>query len=167
MAALAALAAAAVGAGASIYQGYQQAEAAKAQATSAKASADVNAILTRSGEADAFARGEQDAAKIRRNAKRITGAQRAALAAQGLDPDAGSGLELQKDTAALAAADVLTVRNNAWREAFGYRAQEIDITARGRYAQISGNATARASLLTGGLQAAQYGFRGGYEYLKG
>lgn len=164
MAALTALlaGAAVVGAGASLAGGYQQSQAAKAQAAAASANAEVNARLSGVAAADAIARGESDAARVKRNAKRITGAQRAALAAQGLNPDAGSGLDLQQDTAALSAVDALTVRNNAWREAWGYKVQGVSSTAQGKYAEIAGGAQARASLLTGGLEAVQYGLKAGY-----
>ena len=154
--------AAVVGAGASLAGGYAQSQAFKAQAESAKSTAEVNTRLSNMAADDAIARGEKDAAKVKRNARRVVGAQRAALAAQGLDPDAGSGLDLQEDTAALSAVDALTVRNNAWREAFGFRVQAVDATARGRFAEISGNASSRSSILTGGLEATRYGLQAGY-----
>lgn len=167
MAALSALiaSAAVVSAGASLATGYQQSQVAKAEATAAKGTAEVNTLLSNVAAEDAIARGEKDAAAIKRNARRLTGAQRAAMAAQGLDPDAGSGLDLQLDTAALSAADALTTRNNAWREAWGYRVQAVDATAKGQFAEIAGNAKSRASILTGGLDAAAYGLKGGYGYL--
>ncbi len=164
MAALSALLATATLAsvGASLAGGYQQANAARAKAAADAGAAEVNATLAGVAADDAIARGEKDAAAVKRNAKRLTGSQRAAMAANGVDPDAGSGLDIQLDTAKLSSADALTVRNNAWREAWGYRVQGINATAAGRYANISGEATAKASILSGGLEATAYGLKGGY-----
>lgn len=168
MAALSALmaTAAVVAAGTSLANGYAQQQAALGNAAAQKGTADVNARLSTVAADDAIARGEKDAAKIKANARRITGSQRAAMAAQGLDPDVGSGLDLQTDTAVLSSADAATVRNNAWREAWGYRVEAVNATAAGRYAEISGNAAARASILTGSLEATRYGLQAGY-YAKG
>jgi hypothetical protein len=151
-----------VGLGATIYGSYEQSQALKAKASFDKNQADINAKVSLAAADDAIARGEADAAKVKRTARRITGAQRALLAAQGLNPDEGSGLDLQTDTAALSSADVATVRGNAWREAWGLRVQAANYTAGGQFAGEAGSRAARASILSGGLESVQYGIKAGY-----
>jgi hypothetical protein len=156
-----------VGMAASIYGTYQQSEALKSKATFDKTQADINAKVSMAAADDAIVRGEKDAAKIKTDARRLTGAQRAAMAASGINPDEGSGLDIQSDTAALSAADALTVRNNAWREAWGLRVQAANYTAGGQFASSAGNNAARASIISGGLQTAQYGLKAGYHWNRG
>lgn len=59
----------------------------------------------------------------------VIGAQRAVAAAHGLDVNSGSPALLQEDAAALGHLDALTIRNNADREAYGYRSQATNFGA--------------------------------------
>ena len=70
----------------------------------------------------------------------IIGAQRAGLAANGLTVDAGSGLDLQNDAAALGGLAIAEIRSNAGRQASGYRIQGLNAADEAGVASIRGDA---------------------------
>ena len=80
------------------------------------------------------------------------GEQRVALAAQGIDIDQGSALEIQLQTAEFVSQDALTISNNAWREAWGFRAEANSLRFQGQFAQLAASSKARSTLITGGLK---------------
>lgn len=82
--------------------------------------ADRNA-KNETAKADVAARIGMEAEERRRMLTRTqVGAQRATLAANGIDPDSGTGLELQEQTVGFGETDAATIRYNAMREAWGY-----------------------------------------------
>jgi len=99
-------------------------------------------------------RGRDESDEALTKAKLLIGRQRAKLAAQGIEIDSGSALDIQLETAELGAVDSLTIRNNAFREASGYRIQAIDFRNRAAFSRIAASTGARNTLLTGGLTAA-------------
>jgi len=107
-------------AGAGISQGAFQlsssiasAEANKAQTQFEQQQLNFNSKLADLNADDAIRRGKKEAGKIQVQTRQKIGSQRAALAAQGLDPDVDSGALLQEDTQVFGALDELEVRNNA------------------------------------------------------
>lgn len=151
----------------SLAQGYVQKEAYKAKGDYEQAMGEINARRAEFQAEDSIKRGERDAAKVKKEGKRLRGAQRAAMAAQGIEVNDGSALAIQEDTAALAAEDATTVKNNAWREAWGFKVQASDYRAAGRMAKMAARREGRTSFLTGGMQAASYGLQGYGQYQKG
>lgn len=139
---------------------YNQGQAQRQQGKHQQQVLEQNSRLAQLQAEDSIRRGDKEAAQVRKQASKIEGAQRAALAAQGLDVDMGSALDIQMETAELGALDALTVKNNAWREAWGYKTQAIDLSTQGRMANIGSKAARQQTLLTGGLQAAQIGMTG-------
>jgi hypothetical protein len=105
---------------------------------------------------DALARGRDLEGRLRLKGKQLIGTQRVRLAAQGIDVTRGSALDVQADTAAELERDIITVRNNAAREAWGYRVQVVDSRFRGEVAQTEAKYGALESLVTGGSRAAQF-----------
>ena len=87
---------------------------------------------------DAIKRGELQAKRVREAGKKIVGAQRAALAAQGIELDSGTALDIQEETAAFTEMDALTVKMNAYREAWGYKIESANYLAKSQYADIAG-----------------------------
>jgi hypothetical protein len=110
----------------------------------------------------------REVGKVKRRAGQVRGAQRAAAAAQGIDVGDGSAQQLQDETEAISEQDMLTVKTNVWREAFGYKKQAAEYRHQGTMAQLETRFKANAlrsqadatrfggwaSLLTGGLGAA-------------
>lgn len=111
---------------------------------------------------DAIRRGDSEARKVRKAGKQIIGSQRAALAAQGIEIDSGSALDIQGDTAYLSEMDALTIKNNAAREAWGYKMDALQSGYQGQMAQYAAQNKARSTLLTGGLGFASGMMDGAY-----
>jgi hypothetical protein len=112
--AIAAAAAAGVGAAGSIISGVGQYSAAKAQAKADRQ----NASLAR-------AQGESEAALIRERARRLSGQNRAAIGASGVDIS-GSFLEALEDSNINAELDAQTALWNRKAETSNYRARAAD-----------------------------------------
>jgi hypothetical protein len=146
---------------------YAQAGAADAQADFQKSQANTNAVYAEMQGADAIKRGDKEARALKGQGKKLIGSQRAAAAAQGIEVDSGSALDTQEDTAGLVAEDALTIKNNAWREAWGYKVQASNYQGQGAMAGLAAKNTSRSSLVTGGLIAAGKVGEAAYQYKKG
>lgn len=162
--ALAALGTQAVGGAANAYT---QSRAISAQGGYQKQLLETNARIAEINAADALRRGERLATEQKRAGRRLVGEQRVALAAQGVEIDSGSALQLQEETAGLAAQEALTTRNNAWREAWGYKTEALAANTQGRMAEIGARNESRQTLLTGGLEFIRSGLAAGYYYKQG
>lgn len=127
---------------------------------------NLNAKMADFQGADAIRRGEKDAKEVLRASKGAIGAQRAAIAAQGIEVDSGSAVDIQGDTAAAAAEAALKIKNNAWREAWGYKVQALEASSKGEFAGLSASSNAAQTILTGGSQAIGYGIKA-WAYGKG
>lgn len=106
---------------------------------------------------DAERLGEDEAMRVRRRASAVTAAQRAGMAAQGVDLGVGSAADIRAETDFLAKLDEITVRNNAARQAWGYRVQADDQRLRGRLMRNEGDAAGFQTLL--GAARGYYGYR--------
>ncbi len=104
---------------------------------------------------DALDRGRQAEGRHRVEVRRTIGAQRARIAASGVDISAAdsSAMDLFADTARLGELDALTIRNNAAREAWGFKTQAVDLRARGDIAKMEGKYAAVGTLLSTGGKA--------------
>ena len=150
--------------GLAINQAIQQSKAIKAQAKYQQQMADTNAKMAELQGSEALRRGEKEAQQIKKQGQRVIGAQRVALAAQGINLDEGTALELQQDTAQQAARDAVTTRNNAYREAWGYKVEALNQTTQGKFIGASAKSQSYNTLMTGGLQALGYGVQGAQNY---
>jgi hypothetical protein len=98
--------------------------------------------------------GEKDAQSKAMQVRKLMGRQRAVAAAQGIEVSDGSALDIQAETAGLGALDIVTIRNNAWKQAWGYRVNAADMQSQARFTRVAGKYNARSTLLTGGMNAA-------------
>lgn len=103
-----------------------------------------NAGLADMQAADAIARGREAELKVRGDSRQLVGAQRAALAAQGIAIDSGSAADVIENDAMMGELDALTVRNNARRAAWGFNVQGEQYRAQGELARAVGRNTAKA-----------------------
>lgn len=161
---MAAMSALAIGAAMGFMQiagSYSKSKAEELQGDWEKSLNEHNARLAEMDSQDALERGERDATELKRQSKRLIGSQRVALAAQGLELDDGTALQLQTDTAEQAELDAITTRNNAWREAWGYRAQAQESRNRGAMAYSAAMTGARNTMISG-YTAAAGSFAEGY-----
>lgn len=118
----------AAGAGVSAMGAYRQSEATKAGYEYQSAVNRNNAIIAEWQAQDALQRGQTAEQRQRLKAAQLKGSQRAALAARGVALDEGSPLAILQDTEFMAEQDALTIRDNAAREAWGYRTQSRNYT---------------------------------------
>lgn len=120
---------------------------------------DQNAGFADLQATDAIERGELDAKKMKRKTEQVIGAQRTSLAAQGVDVNKGSALDVQADAAYLGELDVQTIKSNAAKEAYGYRVQASDYRNRGKVAKREGEFGAFTTILgsAGSVLLAKYG----------
>lgn len=141
------IAATALAAG-TVYNAYGQYQTGKYNAAVAKE----NAKLAEISAQDAVTRGEADVSQYRTQINQLRGRQRAAIGSANLELS-GSPLDLLVDTATVGELDVQTIRNNAARDAFGFRTQGLNYRAQGRLDRFAGNAGATGTLLTGAAQS--------------
>ena len=101
--------------------------------------------------ADAVSRGEVGVDAQNRKTAQVIGTQTAALAGQGTDLS-GSERDILGDTAAAGKLDALTIRNNAAREAWGYKVQGVNMESNAALSAAKGQTSMlgpAASLLSG------------------
>ena len=118
---------------------------------------EFNAKLAELNAQDAMRRGEKEAKKIRKQTKQVVGAQRAALAAQGIDVDVDTGADIQESAEVIGRLDEETVRTNARKEAFGLKVAAEDLRGQAGLTRFAAKSKARTSLLTGGIGALGFG----------
>lgn len=165
-------------------QGQQAEQAGIHQAAAANSEADLqdyNAKVADLQANDAIVRGAEQESRLRTQVRGAIGTQRAGFAASNIDVGFGSAVDVQADAAYLGELDALTVRNNAAREAWGYKVSAEDLRRRaqiarkegvyleaaGHQAATTGNIAAAGTLIggTGSLLKAKYGFdRAGERY---
>lgn len=133
-----------------------QHQAAKAR----KKLAEYRATVARYQADDAIARGEMAVRRSRVRGRQLTSTARASLAGQGVDLGIGSAVDVEADIAYLTKFDEIIIRNNAAREAWGYRVQAAEGGYQGRLAQREGELGAVTTILGGAsrLALAKYGF---------
>jgi hypothetical protein len=142
-----ALAATAVGGGVAAYGQYQQGQTAKQVGRN-------NQIMAEYAAQDAQVRGEEQAQAARRRGDAIKGAQRARMAASGLDLGVGTTAELQDQTDFFSQGDQETARFNAKRDAWSLRAGGQQARAQGDASASQGNLQAFGTALTTAGQVA-------------
>lgn len=154
-------------AGVSLTQAVFQAQAAEQQAKFQSDIAGINAKLAEGQAEDAITRGNSEAGRAINKARRVAGSQRLAAAAQGLNIAVGSPAEAARDTETMGAIDAMTIKNNAVREAYGYRMEAINTRLNARSGQIAARQEAFNTILTGGVRAATYGYEAYEKYKSG
>lgn len=133
--------------------GFMQASAMREQGEFQARQYESNARIAELEAADAEARGSKEAAQVRRKGEQVQGAQRASFAAQGVDVNSGSAADLQAETAYLTKQDEITVTNNAWREAWGYKVQASNYRGQGAMTRAGARNQAANTILTAGIGA--------------
>lgn len=109
---------------------------------------------------DALLIGDETANRSALQSRQLTSAQRVSQAASGVDTSSGSAAAVISSDQRLGAMDVLTIKNNAAREALGLRKQADLVRMGGRNAAAGFNNQATGSLLSGA--ASLYGIYDAY-----
>lgn len=135
--------------GGAVIGGYSAYASGQAQGAMADAQSKYNKWQAQ----DALARGVEEADARRTAVRMLLGTQRAAFGANGVVGNTGSALLTQLDTAYQGELDMMRVRNNAAREAFGYKTESRLSRTRGSMARSAGRYGAMGTILTGGADA--------------
>jgi len=143
-------------------QTFSQYNAVKSQGEYQKNVYETNARFANVQAEDAIRRGDKNSESHLKQVRALIGGQRATLAAQNVEIDSGSPLAVQMDTAGIGALDALEIRNNAWRESWGFKVQSADFQSKARFAMLEARNKANNTLLTGGLQALNSGLNMAY-----
>lgn len=161
---MAAASLAVVMAGSSIASAYGQASAIKMQNRFQQQQLRFNQQLSNMQAEDAIQRGEQAASQHAKKVKEVVGQQRTAMAAQGINLDEGTALDIQEQTYQYGMQDAMTIKNNAYQEAWGYKVNSLNMATEAQFKNIAAKSQARNTLLVGGLQALSYGAQGYASY---
>lgn len=113
-----------------------------------------NQTVAEANAKNAIAVGDTRADAKQEQTAQMLGAERAGLAASGVELDSGSALRLQEDTSRLGAIDTGTIRNNAAREAYTYRVQAQNFGMAKSQDQDAGTLDAFGSVLSGASSVA-------------
>lgn len=112
------------------YQATKQASAAQSNALRYQADVDANNQIIQERLAnDAVERGKEEERLHRIKIGQLKGQQINAFAKNGVAVDSGSPLDVLSDTAMIGELEALTIRNNAEREAYGYRVNAMNYGA--------------------------------------
>jgi hypothetical protein len=122
-----------------------------------KAVANENAKIAEQSGALALQRGAAEAGIRRMKAGQEIGQARAQLGTTGIALESGGGLEAIADARMMSELDVETVKNNAAREAWGYKVGAMNSRAQGELALTSSRYGAASTLLGTAAQAASMG----------
>ena len=68
---------------------------------------------------------------------------------------------MQTSTAAVGALDSLNIRNNAWRQSWGYQVEATNDTYAGQFAEMGADNSADNTMLTAGMNFASSGLKAG------
>jgi len=95
----------------------------------------------------------------RQKTQRIIAAQKAAMGSSGIDIGSGSFGKLLDDSYMLGEQDARTIRDNAAKQAWGYRIGAQNTLMQGDMARRAGSANAAGSLLTGAGKTFGYAYQ--------
>lgn len=137
----------------------QQASAARQQGEYEAAVANNNAKVAQQQAENERQIGNIEEEQHRRRVRQALGAQRAALAANGIDTTSGTALDLQTETAQFGEEDALTIRANAARKAWGYEVEAGNYKAQAIGAKARAKNTAMGSYLGGAANLAGLGYQ--------
>lgn len=118
-----------VGGGFSMFGAASKASAASASANYAAAVANNNSILAKRNADAAEQSGLVQSQTNDMKYRALGGKQKAAAAANGVDVNSGSPLDVRTSTAEMGRLDTLTILNNASKTAGGYLAQAMNFDA--------------------------------------
>ena len=159
------------GTGAAIFGAVQGAigsfYSAKMQANNLKFQSQMAALNARAAESQAqsiLAAGEREVGQVTMRAGKIKSAQKAAMAANGIDIGVGSAAEVQATTDLTKELEALTIDSNATRAAAAARVGAVNATGQSLMAgaasrSISAFSAGASSLITGASTVANQWFR--------
>ena len=144
--------------------GFQQAQAARAAGNANAQIAENNARLAEQQAHDTQVLAVRDQQQSAWRTRALLGQQKVAAAANGLDMDIGTPLDLMAETAMFGKADEDAIGMDAARKAWGFQAEALNYRNQGAQARWGGKAQSNATILStmGSLAGQAYtGFQNG------
>lgn len=126
----------------------------------------VNEKLAAENKRQVLAAGDVEAGQAALAGKQEIAQQRVHQAATGADVSSGSAANLQGDTLWQSEQNQTTIKNNAWRRAWGYDVEGEKYGLEASMSQLASANKQQNTLLTGGMQAVDYGMRAYSSYQK-
>lgn len=142
-------------AGVQLFGAYAQSETMKAEGAYQQRMSRINARRSEMMADEILKKGEEEAKDYGKKVKELTGSQKASMAAQGIDLGFGTALEVVETTEIQGAENVQRIKNNAFREAMGYKTKAADERMAGDLGKKLSDTKANLTFLAGGLQAVQ------------
>lgn len=134
--------------------GWAGSRVASARAGYQRQAAEINLDFAKMQGANVRERGEKAARKTEAQGRRIQGAQRAALAGQGVEVNSGSAADVQVETEVLSKLDANEIRTSAWMQAWGIEANADNEFAASNVAANALDFEGANTLAVGGIRAA-------------
>lgn len=106
-----------------------------------------NSIIANQNATYATDAGNAKAQQQEMATRQLLGQQEAAQASSGLDVNSGSAVDVRKSTAALGTISAINIRDNAAREAYGFKQQGQDYTAESQLDKYQGKNAMTAGVL--------------------
>lgn len=128
------------GAASSAVGAYYGAQSQKTSLNLSADMADINARMSESAAQATLLTGQHEEQRSRIATANLKGAQRAGLAANGVDLGVGSANQILTTTDAMGEADANTINANAVRSAWGYRTQAVGQTNQALMSRASAGA---------------------------
>lgn len=150
-------------AGTQVLSAKLQADAMKAQGEWQEQQMRFNADVTSMQRREIDKKSQEDVFQRQEDVRQMLGIQKVAIAANGIDLDSDVSKQLEADTRRTGMKDVLAIKNNAWREAWGLDVKAQDLRSQGALARAGADVGAATTLATGGLRAigtgAEYAYK--------
>lgn len=150
----------------SLFQTIGDFRASEAQAKYTETVYQANEELFKMKADEAIRFGDIEASKQKKKTRQLLGAQRARMAAAGIDisdMDSTAG-QIQEETLRMGYLDAQQIKNNAFRQALGFKTQGALTGIEGRFKAATSRYQGRMSLITGGLRSAAYGYSAYKDY---
>lgn len=132
---------------------FTQSAAYRAQGDIESTISRINANIANLQSSEALEAGDIAASRAKLKYDQEAGSVLSSQGASGVDVSSGSSALVRNSIRFSGAQDALTIRNNAQRQAFGYKTQALQATYSGKISQLTANAQSEQALLNGGLSA--------------
>lgn len=152
--------------GLQMYSAKRQADAMKSQAAFQAQQSRFNAEVLEVQREELLAQAQEDQTEMAKQIQGMLGSQRVALAAQGIDVDSDVALQIQEETREVGRQDLMALKNNAWRKAWGIEVEQMNLRQSATMGVIGAQMGASATLATGGAQALATGLQN-FDKIKG
>lgn len=147
--------AAQVGVGAfQVLEAKNQADALKRRSEFEANQLEYNSKLLQIQKREILENAQNDTQRRQTQVKQMIGTQKVSLAAQGVDVGSDVAQDVEREERRVGVEDVQAIKNNAWRDAMGLEIKSQDLKTQAKFTRLSGREGARATMVTGGLNAA-------------